>query len=170
MFTEKHPVLESPFNKELYSNFIKKKKKKKSNTGAVLWILQNFWDHLFLRTSGNGCFYQMLFQQDQSIAILRKSQKLWISIIYIYKSRINSHIYNAYVKFTSKSWSFAKWKPVVFKYVVSSRSKNTGPVTRDHVKSSRIRNETPLQLWKLFLHVGTGIIFLFIRSQIHQCF
>ena len=33
-----------------------------------------------------------------------------------------------------------------FKYVLSSRSENTGPVTRGHVNSSQIRNEAPLQL------------------------
>ena len=32
------------------------------------------------------------------------------------------------------------------KSVLSSRSENTGPVTRDHVKSSQMRNGTPLQL------------------------
>ena len=35
---------------------------------------------------------------------------------------------------------------VFFKSVHSSRSENTGPATRDHVKSSQRRNETPLQL------------------------
>ena len=34
---------------------------------------------------------------------------------------------------------------VFFKSVLSSRSENTGPVTSDHVRSSQIRNETPLQ-------------------------
>ena len=27
-----------------------------SNTGVFLWILQNFWEELFWRTSANGCF------------------------------------------------------------------------------------------------------------------
>ena len=31
------------------------------------------------------------------------------------------------------------------KLVRSSRSKNTGPITRDHDKFSQMRNETPLQ-------------------------
>ena len=31
-----------------------------------------------------------------------------------------------------------------FKYVLSSGSENTGPVTSDHVKSSQMSNETPL--------------------------
>ena len=33
-----------------------------------------------------------------------------------------------------------------FKSVLSSSSENIGPVTRDHVKSSQMRNKTPLQL------------------------
>ena len=33
-----------------------------------------------------------------------------------------------------------------FKFVLSSRSENTEPVTRDQVKSSQMRDETPLQL------------------------
>ena len=44
---------------------------------------------------------------------------------------------------------------------------NTGPVTRGHDKSSQMKNKTPLSLYRLFLHTGTGIIFLFFRSQIH---
>ena len=31
--------------------------KKGSNTGVFLWILRNFWEHLFLRTSGNDYFW-----------------------------------------------------------------------------------------------------------------
>ena len=57
-----------------------------------------------------------------------------------------------------------------FKFVLSSYSENTGPVTRGHVKFSQMRNKTHLQLYKLFLHAGTGIIFIFFRSQVHQCF
>ena len=45
-----------------------------------------------------------------------------------------------------------------FKSVLSLRSENTEPVTRDHVKSFEFRNETPLHLLRLFLHVETGII------------
>ena len=33
----------------------------------------------------------------------------------------------------------------LFKFVFNSSSENTGPVIRDHVKSSQIRNEKPLQ-------------------------
>ena len=32
-----------------------------------------------------------------------------------------------------------------FKSVLSSRNENTGPVTRDHIKSSQMTNEKPLQ-------------------------
>ena len=41
-----------------------------------------------------------------------------------------------------------------FKPVLSSSNKHSGTVTRDHVKSSQMRNETPLQLSRLFFHVG----------------
>ena len=63
-----------------------------------------------------------------------------------------------------------KGENLFFKFVLSSHSGNTGPITRDHVKSSKMKNETPLQLYRLFLHSGTGIIFLFFRNQIYQCF
>ena len=32
---------------------------------------------------------------------------------------------------------------LLFKSVLSSRCENSGPVTRDYVKASQIRNETP---------------------------
>ena len=50
----------------------------------------------------------------------------------------------------------------VFKSALSSRSDNTGPVTRGYIKSSQMRNETPLPFYRFFLHAGTGIIFLFL--------
>ena len=56
-----------------------------------------------------------------------------------------------------------------FKSVLSSHNKNTGLATTDSVKSSQMSNETPLQPYRLFFHVGTGIIFLLFRSQT-QCF
>ena len=49
----------------------------------------------------------------------------------------------------AKSSAFTKMlkcRFVFFKSVLSSRSKNTGPVTGDYVKSSEMRNETLLQL------------------------
>ena len=39
-----------------------------------------------------------------------------------------------------------KSENMFFKSVLSSRRGNTGPVTRDHVKSSQMRNKTLLQL------------------------
>ena len=39
---------------------------------------------------------------------------------------------------------FSRWRSVIFKSVLSSCSENTGTVTRDHVKSSQMRNETSL--------------------------
>ena len=65
------------------------------------------------------------------------------------------------------------WTPMVFKSVSSSHSENAGPVIRDHVKSYQMKNETPLQLKKLFLYAATGTVllfFYFFRSQIYQYF
>ena len=46
-----------------------------------------------------------------------------------------------------------KWKPVFFKSVLGSRSENTAPVTRGHVKSFKMKNEILLQLQQLFLYI-----------------
>ena len=35
-------------------NFIKRRV---SGTGVLLWILQNFEEHLFLKNASGGCFY-----------------------------------------------------------------------------------------------------------------
>ena len=40
----------------------------------------------------------------------------------------------------------SKNENLLFKSVLSSRSKNTGPITRGHLKSSQIMSETPLKL------------------------
>ena len=52
-----------------------------------------------------------------------------------------------------------------FNAALSSRSRNTGPVTRDH---AALPNEEQNTLTTL--NAGTGNLFLFFRSQIHQCF
>ena len=46
------------------------------------------------------------------------------------------------------AWFYQDFKSeiLLLKSVLSSRNENTGTVTRDHVKSSQMRNETPLQL------------------------
>ena len=75
-----------------------------------------------------------------------------------------------YYKILRFFYQDSKNENLLFKSVLSSRSKNTGPITRGHVKSSQIMSETPLKLKRLFLHVRTGIIFLLFRSRIHQCF
>ena len=58
----------------------------------------------------------------------------------------NSHIYNVYVRFYCQILWFYKDFNKNKKSLLSSRSKNTGSVTRDRAKSSQVRNETPLQL------------------------
>ena len=98
--------------------------------------------------------------------------------IYIYILHIYLYIYIIYIYlylYISCLCNVLLQNPVVlprfFKSVLILRSENTGcgSVTRGHVKSSQNRNEAPLQAQRLFLYAGTGI-FLFFRSQIHQCF
>ena len=69
-------------------------------------------------------------------------------------------------------WLYQDFKSedLFLKSILSSRSENTGPDTRGHIKSSQMRNEKLLQLQTLFLHSETGIIFLVFRSQVHQYF
>ena len=45
-------------------------------------------------------------------------------------------------------WFYQDFKSgnLFLKSVLSSRRENTGPVTRDHVKSPQVRNETHLKL------------------------
>ena len=45
-------------------------------------------------------------------------------------------------------WFYQNFKSenLFFQSVLGSRSENTRPVTTDHVKSSQVKNETPLQL------------------------
>ena len=43
-----------------------------SNTGAFLWILRNFKEHIFWRTSANGCFWLFLFWSIFSLDVLIK--------------------------------------------------------------------------------------------------
>ena len=59
-------------------------------------------------------------------------------------------MYNVYEIFYHKiPWFYQDFKNenlfFFFKSVLSSLSKNTEPVTRDHVKSSQMKYETPLQ-------------------------
>ena len=61
-------------------------------------------------------------------------------------------------------------KICVFKSVLSLRSENAGPVTRDHIKSSHMRSETTLQLERLFLHPGTAIMFLCLEAKFISVF
>ena len=58
-------------------------------------------------------------------------------------------LYNIYVMFYYKIFWFCqdlKVKICAFKSVLSSHRENSGPATRGHVKSSQMKNETPLQL------------------------
>ena len=58
-------------------------------------------------------------------------------------------MYNACVMFYYEiQWFYQDFRSenLFFKSVISAHSRNTGPTTRDHLKSSQMRKETPLQL------------------------
>ena len=99
----------------------------------------------------------MLFRHDQSKVISgfsttyfflrkyknnlknRESQKKITNLSYI--CLCNMLLQNPLVSTRSE-----KRKSVFFKYILSLFSENTRPVPRDYVKSSQMRNKTPLQL------------------------
>ena len=60
IFTEKH-LRRSLFVSELYKSACKPANlfKKDSNTGVFLWILQNFWEQLFLYNTFGSCFLKL---------------------------------------------------------------------------------------------------------------
>ena len=82
-----------------------------------------------------------------------------------YKMRRSLQIATVQMFYNEFLWSYQDFKNenLLFKSAL-----DTGPVTRDHVKSSQMRNETPLKLYRLFF-AGIGIIFLCFRDQIHPC-
>ena len=51
-----------------------------------------------------------------------------------------------FYKKTPSLYQGFKSENLCFFNFTQSRSENTGPLTRGHVKSSQMRNETPLQL------------------------
>ena len=73
----------------------------------------------------------------------KNNLKLWISKNNLYDSHV------MFICFTTKSRDFTKIfksENLFLKSVLSSRSENTGPVTKDHNKYSEMRKERSLQL------------------------
>ena len=151
-------MLESVFNKELQSNFAKRILQLK---GFLVSIAEFLRSHVWT-TSANDYFYQMLFWQDQSkafcllhtysfkiLVLERKYKNNLKKREYIKKKKIsfsyNSHINNVYVAKSSGFDKILKVKICVFEICTQITQQNTGPVTRDHVKSSQMRNITPLR-------------------------
>ena len=48
---------QKPVNRSRHRRCFATLLKRDSNTGVLLLNLRNFWEHLFWRTSGNGCFW-----------------------------------------------------------------------------------------------------------------
>ena len=70
----------------------------------------------------------------------QKNKKITFTIL------IHNSVYVMfYYKIPSFYQDFENQNLCFFKSVLSSQSENTAPVTRDHVKSSQMRNQTPLQ-------------------------
>ena len=72
--------------------------------------------------------------------------KIFSKIVNLKKKIYNSHLNNVCVMFYYKiMWFYQDFRNeiLLFKSVLSSRCENSGPVTRDYVKASQIRNETP---------------------------
>ena len=69
------PVLESLFNKVagLRSATLLKEN---SSTGAFLWILRNFWEHLIWRTFANGCFWIRVRNVEVELSAVRYRKPL----------------------------------------------------------------------------------------------
>ena len=62
------------------------------------------------------------------------------------RESLNKNILQCFIAKSQGFNNILKMKFVFLKCVLSARSENSGPATRDHVKSSKMRNETPLQL------------------------
>ena len=80
--------------------------------------------------------------------IINLKQSGFCATFFLKKILVSGRKYKNNLK-TKKSCGFPKILKVkicVFQFVFSSHSENTELVTRDHAKSSQMRNETPLKL------------------------
>ena len=132
----------------------------KINFEEHLWTaasIRCYFDKINLKQSGFCTIYSF-----KALVSERKDKNNLKNCASQKKIFYNSHIiYNVYEMFYYKiQWFYQDFKS---ESVLSSCSENTGPVTRDHVKCSQMCNETPLQLYRLFLHAWTGIFLLFRR-------
>ena len=135
IFTGKH-LCWSVF---LIKNFKANLLKRNSNTIAFLWILRNFTITCFKEQLWTAASIRCYFDTTN----LNQSG---FCTTYSFKILVSEYIYNSHVYYKIP-WFYQHFKEnLFFKSVLSSHSENTGPVTRDHFKSSQMRNETPLQL------------------------
>ena len=111
-----------------------------------------YFDKVSLRQSGfcATCSFKILVSERKCKNNLknRKSQKNYFKILV---SIMYTECFSTKIRGFPK---ILKKKICDFKPVLSSSNEHSGTVTRDHVKSSQMRNETPLQLSRLFFHVG----------------
>ena len=104
--------------------------------------MNNFKATLLKRDSNKGIFFRIFLKIISKILNLKQNKN---KNKHTHK-KYNSHIY-VYVMFSYKIPRFnniLKMK-MFLKSELSSRSEN-GPVTRDRMKTSQMRNKTPLQL------------------------
>ena len=107
-----------------------------------LFLMNNFKATLLKRDSNKGIFFWIFLKIISKILNLKQNKNKNKHT----QKKYNSHIY-VYVMFSYKIPRFnniLKMK-MFLKSELSSRSEN-GPVTRDHMKTSQMRNKTPLQL------------------------
>ena len=106
--------------------------------------MNNFKATLLKRDSNTGIFFWIFLKIISKILNLKQKKKQKQKQTHTQK-KYNSHIY-VYVMFSYKIPRFKILKmKMFFKSELTSRSEN-GPVTRDHMKTSQMRNKTPLQL------------------------
>ena len=75
-------------------------------SGVFLWILRNFYKHLFYRTPSGDCFWMEFFYAVNSLFFW----KFWFSVTTSYKELISCTNYpNVYIQTFRKRWSFFIW-------------------------------------------------------------
>ena len=117
--------------------------KRDSDTGVFLWILRNFWEHLFYRTSPEDCFWNCKYD--------------YILLSHIFFSCYDE-VTHACLDFfsllwTIDLWSMKKWKNNCIKKIFLEKRKETLGVSvtlhfffvRAHVTRTQSRNAKKLR-------------------------
>ena len=58
--------------------------KRGSGTGAFLWILRNFWEHLFLKNTSDGCFWQNIDKTKSIGSYVCKSSYMYMNLRFMH--------------------------------------------------------------------------------------